>query len=225
MNKVLLPLSIAATLLLAGCGSDATTAEAPSVEPANPGSSTSAEAEPTTEETTEAEPTEDAEPTEEATSEAPALEKSERGNLVKQVGEGAGMTYEGEQTVSFVINSITVDAPCTAEFATPPENGHFVILDVSVKTEPVLAEAPITDFYMTAHEWKAIAPNGTTSNASPGTAAAFMCLNQQEMLPDTLGPAEQATGKLVLDVENPSGILVYQDPLATAGWEWTYPGQ
>lgn len=216
MNKVLVPLGIAATLLLAGCGSDATTAEAPSVEPANPASSTSAEAEPAPETT-------EAEPTEEATTQAPAAEKSERGNLVKQIGEGAGLTYEGEQTVSFVINSITVDAPCTAEFATPPENGHIVVLDVSVKTEPALAEDPFGEFWMSPSSWKAIAPNGTTSNASSGTAAAFGCLPQQEMLPQSIGPAEQATGKVVLDVENPSGILIFQDPSASAGWEWTYP--
>lgn len=216
MKQVLAPLGVAAMLLLTGCGSDATSAEAPSVEPASPAASTSAEPA-TAVETTEAEPTE------EATSEAPAPEKSDRGNLVKHIGQGAGMTYEGEQTVSFVINSITVDAPCTAEFATPPENGHIVVLDVSVKTEPALADDPFGEFWMSPSSWKAIAPNGTTSNANSGTAAAFGCLPQQEMLPQSIGPAEQATGKVVLDVENPSGILVFQDPAASAGWEWTYP--
>lgn len=216
MKQVLAPLGVAAMLLLTGCGSDATSAEAPSVEPASPAASTSAEPA-TAIETTEAEPTE------EATSEAPAPEKSDRGNLVKHIGQGAGMTYEGEQTVSFVINSITVDAPCTADFATPPENGHIVVLDVSVKTEPALADDPFGEFWMSPSSWKAIAPNGTTSNANSGTAAAFGCLPQQEMLPQSIGPAEQATGKVVLDVENPSGILVFQDPAASAGWEWTYP--
>lgn len=214
LKKTFAPLGLAALLLLTGCGSEAPSAEAPTVDSAKPSapptaaSSTSATAEPSPSATT-----------------APAAEKSERGNLVKQVGQGASLLGgpAGEPTVSFVINSITVDAACTAEFATPPENGHFVILDVSVKTEPTLAESDIPQFYMSASDWKAIAPNGTTSNANAGTAASYGCLTQSESLPQTMGPAEQATGKIVLDLENPQGTLIFKAPAAMAGWEWTYP--
>lgn len=156
---------------------------------------------------------------------APAAEKSERGNLVKQVGQGASLLGApgGEPSVSFVINSITVDEPCTTEFATPPENGHFVILDVSVKTEPTLAESEIPQFYMGSGDWKAIAPNGTTSNANAGTGPSYSCLTEAETLPQVFGPAEQATGKIVLDVENPEGTLIFKTPAAISGWEWGYP--
>lgn len=202
MRTIFAPLSLAALVLLTGCsGTDAPSAVAPTVDSASPTAEPSASA-----------------------STAPAAEKSERGNLVKKVGQGAGLsTPEGEQTVTFVINSITVDGQCTGEFATPPENGHFVILDVSVKTEPTLAETDYPQFSISQSGWKAIAPNGTTSNANPGTGASYRCLTESENLPQTMGPAEQAAGKVVLDLENPEGILIFNDAGAMSGWEWTYP--
>lgn len=211
MNKILVPLSVAALLLLSGCGSDATNAEAPEVDPAGPASS-SDEAN-----SAEAEATETAAPAE------PEGEKSERGNLIKAIGEGAGITWEGKEVASFVVNSIAVDPGCTNEFATEPENGHFVVLDVSLKTEPELAEAPSPSFGLAGIGWTAIAPNGTTSNADTFSGAAFMCLDDSEVLPSALGPGEQATGKIVLDVENPEGVLVHKPLFQDFGWEWSYP--
>ncbi len=159
------------------------------------------------------------------TSTTSAAEKSECGNLMKQVGQGARILGGpgGKPPVSFVINSITVDGQCTSPYATPPENGHFVILDVSVQTEPALANTDVPQFYIGSGDWKAIAPNGTTSNATAGTGSSFGCLTEPETLPQTLGPAEQATGKIVLDVETPEGTLIFRRATVIAGWEWTYP--
>lgn len=216
MNKSLVPFALSA-LLLTGCSTGTNSPEAPTVEPAAPTSSEGATPE-ASESTTAS-----AAATAEATSAAPEAEKSTRGNLIKQIGEGAGLTEAGKQTVTFVVNSITVDVPCTGEFAQPPVNGHILVLDVSVVTEPGLAESLDPTFQMNPFWFTEIAPNGTTSNADLGTAPTYGCLPDAEVLPQMMGPGENVTGKVVLDVTNPSGTLVFKYGGAPVGWEWTYP--
>lgn len=46
-----------------------------------------------------------------------------------------------------------------------------------------------------------------------------MCLPQADMLPDTIGPASKAQGKLVFDLPTTDGYLVYKDGDVT-GWEY-----
>lgn len=217
MKKSLMPLALSA-MLLAGCTTGANSPEAPSVEPAAP--STSESAAPATTEASEAPTPELSEAT---TSAAPEAAKSTRGNLIKQIGEGAGLTEEGEQVVTFVVNSITVDAPCTGDYPSPVENGHIVVLDVSVVTEPALAESLDPTFQMNPNWFTEIAPNGTTSNAGLATMATYNCLPEAEVLPQMMGPGENATGKVILDVTNPTGTLVFKYGGNTSGWEWTYP--
>lgn len=202
MKKILGVAAVAAMLALTGCSStEGKPAAAPSVEPAK----ASATPEPT--------------PTE------PEQEKSVRGNLVKQVGEGANIfnTETDEDTVRFSVDAISVDPGCTAEFAQAPENGHFVILDVSIETTPALADDPYgsTGFYFGADSMKIIAPNGTTSNVSPHSAAAYMCLTEPEVLPVRFGPAEKATGKVVLDSEVPTGTIVIS-AYGQDAWEYNF---
>lgn len=217
MKKLLVPFALS-TLLLAGCSTGTNSPAAPSVEPAAPSTTESAEAA-----TTEVSEAASPEPTAEATSAAPEAAKSKRGNLIKEIGDGAGITDEGEQVVSFVVNSIAVDVPCTGEFAEPPINGNILVLDVSVVTEPALAESIDPTFQMNPYWFTEIAPNGTTSNADLGTTATYGCLPDAEVLPQMMGPGENVTGKVVLDVTNPNGTLVFKYGGAPAGWEWTYP--
>lgn len=217
MKKSLVPFALSA-LLLAGCSTGTNSPAAPTVEPAAPVASESSEAA-----TAEASEATSAEPSAEATSAAPEAPKSARGNLIKQIGEGAGITDEGKQVVTFVVNSIAVDVPCTGNYPSPVENGHILVLDVSIVTEPGLAESLDPTFQMNPNWFTEIAPNGTTSNAGLATMATYSCLPDAEVLPQMMGPGENVTGKVVLDVTNPTGTLVFKYGGNTSGWEWTYP--
>lgn len=201
MKKLFVPFALS-VLMITGCSQGSNSPEAPNVQPADAES-------------------ESVSPS--ATPSASAGEKSTRGNLIKQMGEGAGLTSEDEQVVSFVVNSIAVDVPCTGEYAEPAVNGHLMVLDVSIVTEPELADAPDPTFQMNPYFFTEIAPNGTTSNADLATSATYSCLGDAEVLPQMIGPGENVTGKLVLDVTNPSGTLVFKYGGAPAGWEWAYP--
>lgn len=194
-------------LLLAACGGAPQSAPtAPTVEPATGGQSASASATASTTATAES-------------------AKSSRGNLIKKIGEGASVTDNDKTVASFVIKSIQVDPKCTNPSAMPSKNGHFVALDVSMQTDPALAESVNPQFGLAGYAWKAIAANGTTFNGDLMSFESVMCLPETENFPSALGPGEKATGKIILDVPTPTGVLVHKQGFMTTGWEWQYPAK
>jgi hypothetical protein len=203
LKKALIILPVA-VLLLAGCGgSPQSSPTPPTVDPAGANNASSS-----------------------PTAAAATGAKSSRGNLVKKVGEGASVTDKDKTVASFVINSITVDPQCTAKSAQPAKNGHFVALDVSMETSPELAQSVNPKFGLShASGWKDIADNGTTFNGDLRTLEAIMCFDSAERFPSDLGPGEKATGKIVLDVPTPMGVLVQRQGFMLAGWEWEYPAK
>ncbi|MGJ9402422.1 hypothetical protein [Arthrobacter sp. KK5.5] len=211
-------------LTLTGCGATAGETESNvSVEPAasSAGPTTAASAPESSAAPSGAIETEEAE-----ASETVSGDLSERGNMVKKIGDSAGLTGpDGETLVEFTVHSIEVDPKCTGQFAEKSENGHLLALDVSVATKAGMEEAHFGGWSMSPYSFKTIAPNGTTSNSDLGTMPTYSCLDDSEGLPDTIGDAEKARGIVILDVENPKGTLVFEDPLAQAGWEWEYPAE
>lgn len=156
------------------------------------------------------------------TSSEPA--RSARGNIIKKFGQPAGRfnPENNKQLVNFTINSAAIDPPCTGPAPQPAENGHFVILDAIIETLPELAEAQIPQFDLSPHNFKFVGANGTTYNGSLTSGASYGCLPDNEILPiNGVGPAEKVTGKIVLDVPETTGTLVFK-PMggSGSGWEW-----
>lgn len=158
---------------------------------------------------------------------APATEgpkKSPRGNIIKALAEPGWTTNAaGKQTAIFTINSITVDPPCTGPYPQPAEKGHFVILDASIETKPELSESSYAQFDLSPHGWQFVGANGTTYNGSLTSGASYGCLAESEVLPiNGVGPAEKVTGKIVLDVPETTGTLVFKPTGGAGGWEWAF---
>lgn len=209
IKKSITALTLTALLGLTACGTEPGPAQAPDVAAA-------AESEPS------------ATTTESATPAPDEPKKSKRGNIIKEIGQGAGTLNidTKDQLATFVVNAIEVDPACTDPYAAdyPSENGHFIALDVSIETFPELAEEDFPSFDLNPNNMKIIAPNGTTSNASLATMGSYGCLNDAEEIPSNgLGPAEKATGKIVIDSEVASGILVITQGGST-GWEYAFGG-
>lgn len=189
-------------VLLSGCGGPpATTPTAPSVEAASPSNTL-------------------------APSSPPSDTKSKRGNFVKVPGQGVTVIdpANGKTVANLVVNSIELDPKCASPIAEPAANGHFLVLDVFMETMPALAESAYPEFGIShASGWKAIAENGTTFNGNLVSFEAITCLTDNERFPSKLGPAEKATGKIVLDVPTPTGVVVHRQGFMSEGWEWNYP--
>lgn len=148
-------------------------------------------------------------------------ERSDRGNIIAEVGKATGYGVDGKQIVDFVVTSIVVDPVCTGETATPPENGHFVVVNMEVSTAPELANDK-NPIFMT-DSFDVIAANGTNMNGFPRTTASFNCLPMGEVITSNMGPGEKAIGSVVLDVPTPSGTLILDDFADNENWEFEYP--
>ncbi len=128
--------------------------------------------------------------------------------------------------VNFTVNAITPDAPCAGPYVQPAENGHFVVLDVTIETLPELADpnGGYSTFDMNASMFKFIGASGTTFNGNLGTASSFSCLPDEQLIPSGgVGPAEKVAGKVVLDVPETTGVLLFKSHLSSGGgWEYSF---
>ncbi|MCC3278006.1 hypothetical protein LJ754_02380 [Arthrobacter sp. zg-Y40] len=195
-NKFIL--AAASLLLLTGCGGEPTpTATDPNVPSATSDGGGSGE------------------------SASDGKERSDRGSLIVGVGEPTGYSVDGTQIVDLVVTSIEVDPVCTEEGALPPENGHFVVVNMEVETAPELINDK--NPYFMPDMFNVIAENGTLMNGSPTSNAAYACLAPNMMIPGTMDPGQRASGSVVLDVATPTGVLMLDDFADNEKWEWEYP--
>ena len=163
------------------------------------------------------------EPPSSSSSSAPAGSgDNERGNIEKQIGEEAGVTgTDGSDLMTFTVDAIQVDYPCSGDYPQPPENGHFVGLSMHITTAPNLPADSFVD--INATDFSFIGSDGVTvSNVD--TFPAFTCAPDDEQLPSgSLGSGQQYVGTLVLDVPETTGIVQYQPLyLSAGGWEWRF---
>ncbi len=150
------------------------------------------------------------------------VQLSERGNIVKAVGEVAGYVDNetGASLARFLVQDIVDSGEC-ATTEVVPENGRFVRVDIQAEVAPELAQAyeraglPPELFFGT---WDYIDPNGIKSNTSPFTLLSSQCLPPNEQLPMSVLPGERALGSIVLDVPAGPGTLVLSG--SNAAWEF-----
>lgn len=210
-------LAVIATLALAGCGGPGT----PDVAADGPATPIPAEtAQAPVKDTKADEPVVEEEPAEPS----PYGESvtNDRGNLVKTVGQLAGVMNEaGETLVDFKITAIEPNYACTGEYADAPQHGQYIAITFDITTTAALAAESYPSWYISEYEIKVIGPDGTRENDSIGNG--YMCLNQADKLPSDIGPGEHVVGKLVLDSAYPTGSLVVDMGTGSgSGWEWGY---
>ncbi len=149
---------------------------------------------------------------------------SSRGNLVKEIGQLAGITsHTGDPVVEFVVTDIVVDFACTSDWAEAPANGHYVGLELEITTTPELADEPSPEFWMSNHDFSAWSTEGKRVNDPVGNA--YSCLSDSDSIPDRIGPDEAVGGWIVLDLPHDAGAIGYSwIGLNGGGWEWAYGG-
>lgn len=158
-----------------------------------------------------------------AAAEEPAGDRvvvSERGNVVKAVGEPAGLTGpDGVPAFELTVTGIAVAGSCPGRgVSVPPENGHFVVVDVLA----AVAEGRGGFMPLGAETFGVVGPDGVTE-AGTATTASWGCFEMSQLLPPFVGPGERGAGKVVLDTAHTSGTLVYR-PLVADWWEWEFGG-
>lgn len=208
MRKKLL-LTIAATLLLAGCAAPEPAADAD--PPRVPDTSPVAE-------TPEPTPTE----TPDTGSEYGERIVNDRGNLVKEIGQLSGTSLDEVSDIAtsrFVVTDVVVDPVCDSGFAEAPINGHFLAVHLNVETTPELADAVNPWLTFDSFYWQAYDADGKRLNDPVGSAR--YCLAEGKQLPLEIGPGQSVSGYVVLDVASTTGSIVFV-PDGFSGWEWSY---
>lgn len=156
-------------------------------------------------------------------------ERNDRGNIVKTLGEEAGITDDitGKPVITFAIDAIT-PAECQpnwAEYGSSPVNGNLIAIDLRVATAPELAQSSMTGYFtVSPAEFRFVDPDGIT-HGNLATMSTFGCLpDNEEFTTDILSPGSQYVGKIVLDLPAAHGTLIYA-PMTTTGnvgWEWSF---
>ncbi|WBU37830.1 hypothetical protein [Homoserinibacter sp. YIM 151385] len=177
--RALLP---AAAVLLALAGCSAPAAEADPAEPAD------AEA-----------PAETSAPS--ASAAGPASHWPS-GAVAKRTGDIASLSLDGTTVATFSVEEISVDPSCTRADQAPSVNGHFIQLDLRVKTTAAL-EGTLD---ITAPAWSYVGDDGTVIGDVVGASAT--CLGLSKAMPTTVAAGETRNGAIVLDVPDAAGALI-----------------
>ncbi|MEZ7897580.1 MAG: hypothetical protein QMB98_02045 [Flaviflexus sp.] len=151
-------------------------------------------------------------------------EISERGYLVKDVGDRAGVQDPAdpkELMAGFILTDIEVGVQCTNPEAQPSKYGTHIALTFEVETSQRM-ETQLWNSVMISHHYIDIYPDGggEAQRFTGGTGP--LCLTGAEKLPDEIPPGTTAQGKVVIDSEVTSGIITYEMMGVPGGWEWTF---
>lgn len=147
---------------------------------------------------------------------------NDRGYIVKEIGQLAGMSSGESDDVTvaqFAVTDIVVDVACTADYADPAKNGHLVGIHLNVETTPELAHTTVPSVSFSEWGWQAFDADGKRVNDPIGTGS--WCMDSGDQLPADIGPAQSVSGWIVLDLPSDHGSVALTMG-STAGWEWTY---
>lgn len=148
--------------------------------------------------------------------------------VVKELGEAGKLTVEGQKEPSFkiTINKVQVLKSCTLRGfgeTIKPENGSFLLLDVSATLAASAADAVDADVALMPLDASAFGVSaGENKNVSYqlDTIASYSC-EVPDALDIAVGAGDTVHGQLMLDSPFDSGQVVY-DPEKTGGWTWSY---
>ncbi|WP_431813938.1 hypothetical protein [Kocuria sp. cx-455] len=160
------------------------------------------------------------------------VELTDRGTLAMKPGASAlNSSPEHGELASMLVHSIEVDPVCTGPYVQAPKNGHFVVMDVSVKvaSHKTLNAAGISypSVSMRQGGFRAVDNDGKVTPGNDIIGNSYGCLPEGTELPRDINAGEKASGKIIFDVPSAEGVIVLpellESPAGMNGWEWAYP--
>lgn len=166
-------------------------------------------------------------------SNAKPVELTQRGTLPLKPGTAAVASSPEGELASMTVNSIEVDPVCTGSYARKAKNGHFVVLDVTVKVAPhsTLAKAGVTRDSVSMRQggFRMIDKEGNMTPGNDIIGNGYGCLPEGTEIATDINAGEKSSGKLIFDVPSPKGSIVLPELLGGVsdieGWEWEYPAK
>lgn len=158
---------------------------------------------------------------------APALDAeaalNERGNIVKEVGEPAGIRRSADPgspaILTFTVEDLVINPECDSGFEQAPLTGNFLGIFMRVETTPDYDPKQLRTF--SEYDFAILGPDGTP--IPPVLDNAMVCFGaDDDMSAHRMGPGEQYAGWVVLDMPVREGTLIYRPAGEPNGWEWEF---
>jgi len=147
---------------------------------------------------------------------------SARNNISKAIGERAGeKNFDGTKRLdTFVVTRIVVDPVCV-NAATPPANGHYLEVDMTVTSTDAMGQAGANaSLDLSPANWNYY-PTGDDTGVV-ASSAGDDCQVAVPALTPVVGPSTTTTGSIVLDVNDDSRWIALVPYSNGPGWEWPY---
>lgn len=167
-------------------------------------------------------------------SDVETVELTERGTLPMKPGASAVAALPGHgELASMTVHSIEVDPVCTGSYVRAPQNGHFVVMDVSVE---VARHSTLTDagvrydsVSMRQGGFRTVDKDGNMTPGNDIIGNGYGCLPEGSAMATDIRAGEKAAGKIIFDVPTAEGVIILPDLLGQSpsirGWEWAYPAR
>lgn len=150
---------------------------------------------------------------------ADAPPRSERGNIIKAIGQQAGVTGQcAQDCVNFTVTDIATAPACDNPLE--PIDGRLLSVTLDITTQPDAPKDDMTGMFQTFN-WAVVDGAGTTHSNGSGELMS-PCLDDANAIGAYLSPGSHYTGTLLFDVPADSKILVL-DMFGQASWEWNIP--
>lgn len=146
-----------------------------------------------------------------------------QGLLAKKIGELGGEDCPAGAdscAVTFTVDRIEINPVCYPQGAKPASGRKTVVLHVSLTTKTLGPErADLVRQVFSAWSMKGVSPDGTVTDAEPGT-----CTNNEGRLPATFLPNSKYTGRVEVTIPD-TAVSIASAPANRAnsegqGWVW-----
>jgi hypothetical protein len=161
------------------------------------------------------------------TAPAPAVDAeavlNERGNVVKQVGEPAGIRRSADPAsptvLTFAVEDLVINPECDSGFEQAPLTGNY--LGIFLRVETTQDYDPKQPRTFSEYDFGLLGPDGTP--IPPVLENAQVCFgSDDEISARRMGPGQQYAGWVVLDMPVREGTLIYRPAGEPNGWEWEF---
>jgi hypothetical protein len=126
--------------------------------------------------------------------------------------------FSGDEVGYITVRSVEVDPGCSNPAAPPPENGHFLVVELTAGVYRQADDA----LSLTGLEFRVEGPDGETENDVGTTFAALACdANRTTSTLTEIRPGYEYDGPIVLDSAHTSGTLVFA-PITMNESKWAY---
>lgn len=158
-----------------------------------------------------------------------AVHVDDQDNVVKQLGETAGLVDQDGKTVfTLDVESVSAQETCPArvgEKSLTSTNGTFLYVKVTAALdEQIHQSVPGSNEEMflplVAEAFSVTGADGTVHEAV-SSETSWGCLSEDELLPAMVNPGQTQHGIVVLDSPVTEGTVTY-DPDHTGGWSWAF---